>query len=57
MGELEVGVRPGTAAWLDVQPTSASVRNRLDADRRARRPRHRRDPRPHPVGDIVIRRA
>ncbi|GAB3961651.1 DUF4097 family beta strand repeat-containing protein [Actinoallomurus acanthiterrae] len=57
-GQLEVGVREGTAAWLDVHSTAGSVRNMLDttdgpgeADRtvevRARTS----------LGDIVIRRA
>lgn len=30
-GELEVGVRAGTAAWLDVSSTSGRVRNSLDS--------------------------
>ncbi|GAA4621464.1 DUF4097 family beta strand repeat-containing protein [Actinoallomurus vinaceus] len=57
-GQLEVGVREGTAAWLDVHTTAGSVQNLLDtadgpgeADRtvevRARTS----------LGDIVIRRA
>jgi DUF4097 and DUF4098 domain-containing protein YvlB len=31
MGDLEVGIRPGTAAWLDVNTTVGHVRNQLDA--------------------------
>jgi hypothetical protein len=57
-GQLEVGVREGTAAWLDAQAVAGSVQNMLDAadgpgetDRtvevRARTA----------LGDIVIRRA
>ena len=30
-GVLEVGIRAGTAAWLDVSSTSGKVRNSLDA--------------------------
>jgi len=30
MGELEVGVRRGTAAWLDAQTRFGQVRNRLE---------------------------
>lgn len=30
-GELEVGIRAGTAAWLDVSSTSGKIRNSLDA--------------------------
>ena len=57
-GEVEVGIRQGTAAWLDVSSQYGSVRNSLDAsdgpatsddtvDVRARTS----------YGDIVIRRA
>ena len=31
LGELEVGIREGTAAWLDVSASFGSVRNALDA--------------------------
>ena len=31
LGELEVGVRAGTAAWLDLNSTVGTVRNHLDA--------------------------
>lgn len=30
-GELEIGIRAGTAAWLDVSSTAGRVRNTLDA--------------------------
>jgi DUF4097 and DUF4098 domain-containing protein YvlB len=30
MGDLEVGIREGTAAWLDVRATAGQVRNALD---------------------------
>jgi hypothetical protein len=57
-GRLEIGVREGTAAWLDVQAVAGNVHNMLDAsdgpgsadrtvDVRARTA----------LGDIVIRRA
>lgn len=57
-GEVEIGVREGTAAWLDVRSTVGSVRNLMDAadgpgqgdqvvEVRARTQ----------LGDIVIRRA
>ncbi|MFL6056031.1 MAG: DUF4097 family beta strand repeat-containing protein [Actinoallomurus sp.] len=57
-GRLEIGVREGTAAWLDVQAVAGNVHNMLDAsdgpgsadrtvDVRARTS----------LGDIVIRRA
>jgi hypothetical protein len=29
-GDLEVGVREGTAAWLDVRTTTGKVHNQLD---------------------------
>lgn len=57
IGELEIGVREGTAAWLDVRTKTGKVRNALDAA-----------PSPEPssatvevrarttVGDVVIRR-
>jgi DUF4097 and DUF4098 domain-containing protein YvlB len=31
LGDLEVGIREGTAAWLDVRSTAGKVRNALDA--------------------------
>ncbi|HSJ47176.1 MAG TPA: DUF4097 family beta strand repeat-containing protein [Euzebyales bacterium] len=31
VGDLEVGIREGTAAWLDVSATAGKVRNTLDA--------------------------
>jgi hypothetical protein len=57
-GEVEVGVRTGTAAWLDVKSTSGRVRNTLEAtdppaeDERTVRIRARTWD-----GDILIRRA
>jgi DUF4097 and DUF4098 domain-containing protein YvlB len=30
-GSIEIGIRPGTAAWLDLHTTSGRVRNELDA--------------------------
>jgi DUF4097 and DUF4098 domain-containing protein YvlB len=31
LGDIEVGVREGTAAWLDVRSTAGAVHNELDA--------------------------
>jgi len=31
LGDLEVGIREGTAAWLDVSATAGKVHNALDA--------------------------
>jgi hypothetical protein len=31
LGDVEVGIREGTAAWLDVRSTAGAVRNELDA--------------------------
>jgi DUF4097 and DUF4098 domain-containing protein YvlB len=56
LGDLEVGIREGTAAWLDVSSTAGRVHNALDATD---------DPEPSAetvevrarttVGDVVIR--
>ncbi|MHB1491926.1 MAG: DUF4097 family beta strand repeat-containing protein [Cellulomonas sp.] len=32
-GAVDIGVRPGVAAWLDLSSTDGHVRNRLDSDR------------------------
>jgi len=34
IGDIEVGIREGTAAWLDVQATAGKVRNELEASDR-----------------------
>lgn len=58
LGDLDVGIREGTAAWLDVQAKGGKVRNLLDAasapesSADAVRVRGRTS-----VGTIVIRRA
>ena len=31
LGDLEVGIREGTAAWLDVRASAGNVHNGLDA--------------------------
>jgi hypothetical protein len=31
LGDLEVGIRRGTAAWLDVSATAGKLHNALDA--------------------------
>jgi hypothetical protein len=57
-GELEVGVREGTAAWLDVRSAAGHVRNLLDAaDGPGRSDRTVEVRARTSLGDIVIRRA
>ena len=47
-GEIEVGIRDGTAAWLDVHTSFGRVRNELETLRgHRRRRRDRRGARPH----------
>lgn len=58
VGDLEVGIRKGTAAWLDLNPRYGTVRNSLDSaagpeDSDETVEVHARTS----VGDIVIRRA
>jgi putative adhesin len=57
MGDVEVGIREGTAAWLDVRTTTGRVRNALDTA--GERPDTGETvevrARTH-VGDVVIRR-
>ena len=36
LGDVEVGIREGTAAWLDVSSKVGTIRNTLDAGERAR---------------------
>jgi DUF4097 and DUF4098 domain-containing protein YvlB len=57
-GELEVGIREGTAAWLDVGSGYGSVRSHLDAADEPDRSDETVEVRAHTgFGDIVIRRA
>ncbi|MCO6004631.1 DUF2807 domain-containing protein [Actinoallomurus purpureus] len=57
-GQLEIGVREGTAAWLDVQAVAGSVRNLLDtADGPGESDQTVRVHARTSLGDIVIRRA
>jgi DUF4097 and DUF4098 domain-containing protein YvlB len=57
-GELEVGVRDGTAAWLDVQSGFGSVRSHLDTADEPEPSDETVEVRAHTgYGDIVIRRA
>jgi DUF4097 and DUF4098 domain-containing protein YvlB len=57
-GEIEIGIRHGTAAWLDVKSSSGSIRNHLelggapDGSRETAQIRARTFD-----GDIVVRRA
>lgn len=57
-GEIEVGVRDGTAAWLDVSTKAGSVRNSLaDADGPEQSDETVEVRARTPVGDVVIRRS
>jgi hypothetical protein len=57
-GELEVGVREGTAAWLDLHSTAGGVRNLLDdADGPGGTDRTVEVRARTQLGDIVIRRS
>ena len=57
-GEIEVGVRDGTAAWLDVQSGLGSVRSLLDAGDAPAAGEETVEVRGRTgYGDIVIRRA
>jgi hypothetical protein len=57
-GEIEVGIREGTAAWLDVRARAGRVRNALDA---AEPPDSRADTvelrARTSLGDVIVRRA
>jgi DUF4097 and DUF4098 domain-containing protein YvlB len=56
-GELELGVREGTAAWLDVSSQQGSVRSDLDAIDHPEQADETVEVRAHTrYGDIVIRR-
>jgi DUF4097 and DUF4098 domain-containing protein YvlB len=59
IGDLEVGIREGTAAWLDVKAVAGHVRNELDsADAPPATSTDRVEVRARTsVGDVVIRRA
>ncbi|QFZ16575.1 DUF4097 family beta strand repeat-containing protein [Saccharothrix syringae] len=57
-GELEVGIREGTAAWLDVRSQAGRVHNRLTATDLPAEGDERVEVRGRTsLGDIVIRRA
>lgn len=57
-GELEVGVREGTAAWLDVRTVAGRLRNSLETTERPDAGEDRVSVRARTYdGDIVIRRA
>jgi DUF4097 and DUF4098 domain-containing protein YvlB len=57
-GDLEVGIRDGTAAWLDVSTQYGSVRNSLTASDRPAPSTETVEVRAHTAyGDIVIRRS
>ena len=56
-GTVDVGVRDGVAAWLDLETKFGTVHNDLDAaDGRGPR-RGGRGPRAHSMGDITIHRS
>jgi hypothetical protein len=57
-GALEVGIREGTAAWLDAHSTSGSVRNLLEAFDVPEQANQTVEVRARThIGDIVIRRS
>jgi hypothetical protein len=57
-GELEVGVREGTAAWLDVRTVAGRLRNSLETTEHPAAEEDRVSVRARTYdGDIVIRRA
>jgi DUF4097 and DUF4098 domain-containing protein YvlB len=58
LGDLEVGIREGTAAWLDVSATAGAVHNALDAADAPESSAEVVEVRAHTtVGQIVIRRS
>jgi putative adhesin len=58
LGDLEVGIREGTAAWLDVSATAGTVHNMLDASDAPEPSTETVDVRARTsVGEIAIRRA
>jgi Putative adhesin len=57
-GDLDIGIREGTAAWLDVRSLTGSVRNTLDAAEEPEPSAPRVEVRARTtVGDVAIRRA
>jgi Putative adhesin len=57
-GDLEIGIREGTAAWLDVRSLTGSVHNRLDAAEEPEPSAPTVEVRARTtVGDVAIRRA
>jgi DUF4097 and DUF4098 domain-containing protein YvlB len=57
-GEIEIGIRHGTAAWLDVKSSSGTVRNELESGGSPEGPEETAQIRARTWdGDIVIRRA
>ena len=57
-GDLEVGIREGTAAWLDLNATAGRVHNELDATERPEGSDQTVEVRARTsIGDVVIRRA
>jgi DUF4097 and DUF4098 domain-containing protein YvlB len=57
-GDIDVGIRPGTAAWLDVKSSSGRLTNELDATPAPQEAENTAQIRARTWdGDIVIRRA
>ena len=57
-GEIEIGVRAGTAAWLDLKSSAGSIRNELDTSSAPEEPQETAQIRARTWdGDIVVRRA
>lgn len=58
LGDIEIGIRAGTAAWLDVNTSAGSVRNELHASGSPGRAEETADIRARTsYGDITIRRS
>ncbi len=57
-GQLDIGIRPGTAAWLDVKSSAGRVRSELDATDQPEPQTETAQIRGRTsAGDIIIRRA
>jgi hypothetical protein len=57
-GEIEIGIRQGTAAWLDVKSSAGTVRNELETGGVPEGPEQTAQVKARTwAGDIVIRRA
>lgn len=58
IGELEIGIREGTTAWLDVRTLYGNVRNSLGPEGRKDHPKETAEVRARTSkGDIIVRRS